>query len=125
MREGIHLFCSSLSRSTASRPVSSDIRPPYWTCDQLFFLLYIKYFHTFAVYSCWAPSLTRGRVCNLLVQLLLSLDSAVTLGSKSWRAGGLIFLSNLRLIFPFCRLLTPRRLQWMYSIPQPCLLPPL
>jgi hypothetical protein len=30
-----------------------------------------------------APSLTRGRVCNLLVQLLLGLARAVTLGSKS------------------------------------------
>jgi hypothetical protein len=32
---------------------------------------------------CGAPSLTRGWVCNLLVQLLLCLARAVTLGSKS------------------------------------------
>jgi hypothetical protein len=34
---------------------------------------------------CEAPSLTRGWVCNLLVQLLLGLARAVTLGSKSGR----------------------------------------
>jgi hypothetical protein len=30
-----------------------------------------------------APSLMRGRVCNLLIQVLLGLASPVTLGSKS------------------------------------------
>jgi hypothetical protein len=34
---------------------------------------------------CGAPSLTRGRICNLLAQLLLVLARAVTLGSKSRR----------------------------------------
>jgi hypothetical protein len=47
-----------------------------------------------------APSLTRGRVCNLLVQLLLGLARAVTLGSKSHRTHGHILLSHLRLHQP-------------------------
>jgi hypothetical protein len=37
------------------------------------------------VFCCGAPFLTRGLVCNLLVQLLLGLARAVTLGSKSHR----------------------------------------
>jgi hypothetical protein len=43
------------------------------------------------------PSLTRGRVCNLPVQLLLGIASAVTLGSKSRRTRDHILLSHLRL----------------------------
>jgi hypothetical protein len=49
---------------------------------------------------CVAPSLTRGRVCNLLVQLLLGLARAVTLGSKSRRTHGHILLPHLRLPQP-------------------------
>jgi hypothetical protein len=37
------------------------------------------------VSCCWTPSLTIGWVCNLLVQLLLGLSRAITLGSKSRR----------------------------------------
>jgi hypothetical protein len=44
-----------------------------------------------------APSLTRGWVCNLLVQLLLGLARAVTLGSKSRKTRDHILLSDLRL----------------------------
>jgi hypothetical protein len=47
------------------------------------------------VFWCGAPFLMRGRVCNLLVQLLLGLASAVTLGSKSSRAHDHILLSQL------------------------------
>jgi hypothetical protein len=43
------------------------------------------------------PSLTRGRVCNLLVQLLLGLARAAALGCKSRRTQGYILLSHLRL----------------------------
>jgi hypothetical protein len=49
---------------------------------------------------CGAPSLTRGRVCNLLVQLLLDLARAVTLRSKSLRIDDHILLSHLRLPQP-------------------------
>jgi hypothetical protein len=45
----------------------------------------------------WAPSLMRGRVCNLLVPLLLCLATTVTLGSKSRRKFYLILPSHLRL----------------------------
>jgi hypothetical protein len=45
---------------------------------------------------CGAPSLARGRVCNLLVQLLLGLARAVTLGSKSLRTHDHILLSQIR-----------------------------
>jgi hypothetical protein len=44
-----------------------------------------------------APSLTRGWVCNLLVQLLLGLARAVTLGSKFRGPHDHILLSHLRL----------------------------
>jgi hypothetical protein len=37
------------------------------------------------VSCCGAPSLTRGWVCNLLIQLLLGLARAITLGFKSLR----------------------------------------
>jgi hypothetical protein len=43
------------------------------------------------------PTLTRGQVSNLLVQLLLDLASAVTLGSKSSRTWDHILLVHLRL----------------------------
>jgi hypothetical protein len=43
------------------------------------------------------PSLTRGRVCNLLVQMLLALASAVTLGYKSRKIRDHTILSHLRL----------------------------
>jgi hypothetical protein len=46
---------------------------------------------------CGAPSLTTGRVSNLLVHLLLGLPSAVTLGSKFHRTRDHITLSHLRL----------------------------
>jgi hypothetical protein len=47
-----------------------------------------------------APSRTRGRVSDLLVQLFLGLARAVTLGSKSRRTHGHILLSHLRLPEP-------------------------
>jgi hypothetical protein len=55
---------------------------------------------TMAGFLIWAPSLTRGWVCNLLVQLLLGLARAVTLGSKFRRTHGHILLSHLRLQVP-------------------------
>jgi hypothetical protein len=42
----------------------------------------------------------RGWVCNSLVQLLLSLGGAVTLGSNSRRTHGNILLSNLECQVP-------------------------
>jgi hypothetical protein len=90
-----------------------------------------------------APSLTRGRVCNLL--LLLVLDSAAPLGSKfRGTQDHTLLFQFLRLPQPggpgpriympqeqggldippgtgflFCRLLRLARLRWRYSIPDP------
>jgi hypothetical protein len=61
---------------------------------RLFFCL------TIAGFSIGAPSLTRGWVCNLLVKLLLGLERAVTLRSKSRKTHGHILLSHLRLPQP-------------------------
>jgi hypothetical protein len=51
--------------------------------------------------SCVAPFLTRRRACNLSVQVLLGLASAITLRSKSRRTRDNILLSHLRLSSPF------------------------
>jgi hypothetical protein len=71
--------------------VCPGVRCPSGTHDQFFFLLEISFRQL---------QLTRGRVCNLLVQLLLGPARAVTLGSKSRRTHGHILLSHLRLPQP-------------------------
>jgi hypothetical protein len=86
-------------RPTVSRPVCPGERRPSGTRDQFFFLLEISFRQLRLCYFV-APSLTRGRVCNLLVQLLLGLAREVTLGSKSRRTHGHILLSHLRLPQP-------------------------
>jgi hypothetical protein len=68
------------------------------TRDQFFFLLKI-FFSQLRVCYFIAPSLTRGRVFNLL--LLVALASAVPLGSESRGTRDLILLSqSLRLLQP-------------------------
>jgi hypothetical protein len=119
--------------------VGLGVRHPSRTRDQFFFLLSIS-FRQLWVWYFVAPSLTRGRVCNLLLQLLPGLARAVTLWSKSRRTHGHILLSHLRLPqperpgpiiyipqeqggpvmppgtgFPFCRLLRLAGLRWSYS----------
>jgi hypothetical protein len=73
--------------------VRLGVRHPYGTCDQFFFLLEIL-FRQLRVCYFVAPSLMRGRVCNLL--LLLVLASTVPLGSA---------LSDKRSVFlsVFCK----------------------
>jgi hypothetical protein len=130
-------------RPTVSQPVCVGVRCPSGTFDQFFFLLEIPFRHLRACYFV-TPSLTRGWVCNLLVQLLLGLARAVTLGSKSRRTHDHILLSHLRLpqpggpgpciyipqeqggpvippgtVFPFCRLLRLAGMRWRYSNPPP------
>jgi hypothetical protein len=51
-------------RPTVSRPVCPGVRRPSGTCDQFFFLLEISFRHL-RIYKFVAPSLTRGRVCNV------------------------------------------------------------
>jgi hypothetical protein len=81
---------------TVSRPVCLGVRRPSGTRDQFYFLLEI-FFRQLQFCNFVLPSLTRGRVCNLLVQLLLGLARAATLGSKSSRTHGHILLSLMRL----------------------------
>jgi hypothetical protein len=123
--------------------VSPGVRRPSGTREQFFFLLEIS-FRQLRVCYFEAPSLTRGRVCNLLLQLLLGPARAVTLGSKSRRNHGHILQSHLRLPqpggpgsriyipqeqsgpvippgtgFSFCHLLRLAGLRWRYSNPPP------
>jgi hypothetical protein len=77
-------------RPTVSWPVCPGVRRPYGTCDQFIFLLQIS-FRPLRLCYFVAPSLTRGLVCNLLVQLLLGLVRAVTLGSKSRRTQAIFY----------------------------------
>jgi hypothetical protein len=78
-----------------SRPVCRSVGLPSGAHDQiLFFCL------TIAGFLMWGASLTRGWICNLLVQLLLCLARAVTLGSKYSRTHDHILLSHLRLPQP-------------------------
>jgi hypothetical protein len=60
-----------------------------------------------------------GRACNLPIQLLLSLVSAVTLRSTSRRTRYPLLLSHLALWVPFCNLLRLSGLRWKYSNPPP------
>jgi hypothetical protein len=129
-------------RPTVSRSISLGVRHPSGTCYQFFFLLEI-FFRQLRVCYFVAPSLTRGRVCNLL--LLLVLASAVPLGSESRGNQDHTLLSQfLRLPqsggpspriyipqeqggpdipqdigFPFRHLLRLAGLRWRHSIPPP------
>jgi hypothetical protein len=68
-------------RPTVSRPVRLDVRHPSGTREQFFFLLEI-FFRQLRVCYFVAPSLTTGRICNLL--LLLVLASAVPRDSRPY-----------------------------------------
>jgi hypothetical protein len=57
--------CEVNLRPTVSRPVCLGVRHPSGTRDQFFLLLEIS-FRELQFYYFVAPSLTRGRVCNLL-----------------------------------------------------------
>jgi hypothetical protein len=63
-------------------------------------------------------SLTRGWVCNLLIQVLLGLANAATLGSKSSRTRDHTLLS-FETGFPLCCLLCLAGLWLKYSNPPP------
>jgi hypothetical protein len=71
-------------RPTVSRPVCHGVRHATGTSNQFFFLLEI-FFRQLCAWYFVAPSLTRGWVCNLRVQLLLGLARAVTLVPQNSR----------------------------------------
>jgi hypothetical protein len=66
-------------RQTVSRPVCLVIRRPSGTRDQFFFPLEIS-FRQLRVCYFVAPSLTRGRVCNLLYNCFWALPEQSLLG---------------------------------------------
>jgi hypothetical protein len=63
---------------TVSRPVCLGVRRPFETRDQFFFLLEIS-FRQLRLYFV-APSLTRGRVCNLLYNCFWAFPEQSLLG---------------------------------------------
>jgi hypothetical protein len=73
-RKGHKLKVKVTLRPTVSRPVCLDVRRPSGTRDQFFFLLEI-FFRQLGVCYFVASSLTRGRVCNLPLLLVLLLGS--------------------------------------------------
>jgi hypothetical protein len=91
------LSLSLMLRPTVSRPVSLGIKHPSEAYDQIFISVW-----QLRVCWCGALSLTRGRVCHL--QLLLTLASAVILGSESRGTRDHILLSQIR-YFPFRKLI--------------------
>jgi hypothetical protein len=66
-------------RPTVSRPVCLGVRRPSGTRDQFFFLLEI-FFKQLRVCYFVAPSLTRGRVCNLLYNCFWAFPEQSLLG---------------------------------------------
>jgi hypothetical protein len=105
------LSLSLTLRPTVSRPIYLGIKHPSGAYDQIFIIVW-----QLPVCWFWAPSLTRGRVCRL--QLQLTLTSAVIFGSESRRTRGHILLSHIW-DFPFRRLLRLAGSRWRYSTPPP------
>jgi hypothetical protein len=106
------IIVNIILRSTVSRPVCPGISPPYGNHDQFFSHFHGNYFHIFFVFLLWGAVTEES--CNLLVQLLLNIDSAATLRFmlKSWH-----LTVSFETKFPFCRLLRLTGLRWSYSSP--------
>jgi hypothetical protein len=80
-------------RPTVSRPVCSGVRRPSGTCDQFFFRHEMSFRQMRLCYFV-APSLTRGRVCNLLLNCFWALQEQSLLSrSPAELTVHLLFLS--------------------------------
>jgi hypothetical protein len=86
-------------RPTVTRPVRLGIRCPSGTRDQFYFLLEI-FVRQLRVCNFVAPSLTRGRACNLLHNYFWALPEQLLLGRSPRRTHDHILLSHLRLPQP-------------------------
>jgi hypothetical protein len=123
-------------RSTVSRPVRFGVRHPSGKRDQFFFLLEI-FFRQLRICYFVAPTLTRGRVCNIMLLLVLAsvvprdsgpyfivpvLESLPTWSVRSpflYPPGTGWPSYTPRHWVPFYRLLRLARLRWRYSNPPP------
>jgi hypothetical protein len=127
-------------RPTVSRPVCLGVRHPSGTRDQFFILLEIS-FRQLRVCYFVAPSLTRGRVCNLLFNCFCALPEQSLLGRSPAELTAIfyclirdppnleghvpVFISPLTggpvippgTGFPSCRLLRLAGQRWRYSNP--------
>jgi hypothetical protein len=78
-------------RPTISRPFCPGVRRPSGTRDQFFFLLEIS-FRQLRVCYFVVPSLTRGRVCNLLYNSFWALPEQSLLGRSPAELTAIFYL---------------------------------
>jgi hypothetical protein len=84
---------------TVSQPVCPGVRHPSGTCDQFFFRHEISFRQLWLWYFV-APSLTRGRVCNLLLNCFWALPEQSLLSQSPAEITVHILLPHLRLHQP-------------------------
>jgi hypothetical protein len=96
-------------RPTVSRPVCPGVRRPCGTCDQFFFRHVISCRQLRLCYFV-APSLTRGRVCNLLLNLFWALPEQSLLGRSPAELTALFYgliWDSVQFLLGLARAVTP------------------